>query len=275
MLLNPLVEELLCAIATKGDGIKVFPGLEAFANVEYVLEEMKLFLEEKYEYRVSNSLRTLDAGLRRIVEELRPYRDEIDGLVKDLDRIRGILGHRNWSGKRVRAEVRKWVKMLRSRLRRRKLENDPAKLKSVDWRTTTPATVIWQEWIRLHHTHEHGLYIAYDQEIKAFTNNPLEWEFRAGRYHYRKLNGRGNIGKSYIVHGKYHCRVSQLDLTEPRIKQILEEANWENVEHGLESLRHINRRARRPWRIRKKDTGNMKRLEERLSVFMNAGDFVD
>lgn len=264
VLFNPLVEELKCAIATRGDRIKVFPGLEAYANVEHVLEQIQPFLSSNLVHRVEASLIAIVRRLESILNELKGYHDEIAALVSDLAQIRHIIGHRNRPTQQIKNESRKWIKMLRDRLSRRGLEHDPIKLAHVSWRTTTPTTVIWQEWIRLYHSHEKGLYIAYDQEVKEFTNNPKEWLYRAGRHHFRKALGRGNVNKIFLVHEKYYCRMSQLEMSIPSIKAVLKEADASIVKDGLRDMRKYNYRARRPWRIRERDTGNLQRLRERL-----------
>jgi hypothetical protein len=266
VLLNPLVEELKCALATTGDSIKVFPGLEAFANLEHVLDKLRPLLGIPTIYRIKVSLNAIATQLAIILAGVRAKKDEIAGLVTDFTKIREILGHRKWNSKRIRIAVHKWVKMLRKRLGRRGMVNDPTVLKKIQCGTKATSAEIWQEWIRLHYTHEKGLYIAYDYPELGFTNNEKEWLFGRERHHYRKMFGRGSVTKSLVVHGKYYCRVIQLDLSSSTIRRILENADAKMIQDGFKELYKFNHRARRNWRIREKDTGNFKRLEENLRL---------
>lgn len=55
----PLIEELKCAVATTGDNIKVFPGIEAYANLEHVLSQIAPLTNVDMPGRVKRSLTTL------------------------------------------------------------------------------------------------------------------------------------------------------------------------------------------------------------------------
>ena len=264
-LLKPLADELLNAVATTGDHIKVFPGLEAYANLEHIMKEIEPLLFNDLPHRVKTSMVAVHTGIHAILMSYKEQHDIVIGFVNDFTRLRKIFGHRNWSGKHVKKEVGKWVKMLKSRLQRCELESKPEKLKSHDCGVGAPEVEIWQEWVRLCFTHEDGLYIAYDIKKHAeFTNNPMEWLFRDGRSACRKRFGRGNTRNFLTVHGKYHCKVDQLVLTDYTIREILMAAERGSIKDGLADLQLINGMTRRTWRIREKDTGNIKLLEERL-----------
>lgn len=264
VLLKPLADELLNAVATTGDGIKRFPGLEAYANLEHVAKELAPFLSWRVPNRIKISLEAVYNRLMTFLEERRPFKDEIASLVEDFTRIREILGLHDRPVEEVRVKGGEWVKTLRSRLERLGMESDPANLKWNECPVSASVPKIWQEWIRLFHTHEAGLFAVYGRDDAEFTNNPMEWTFRDGRGDCRKRFGRGSTGAFYIAHGKNYCKVDQLDLSESRVKCILVEADGDEVIEGLAELKNFNKKTRRQWRIREKDTGNMKLLEKHL-----------
>lgn len=274
VLLNPLAEELRCAVSTRGDGFKVFPGLEAYANLEHVRARLGEFLVMDLVYRVKASLVAVANGLDGILAGLVAEKETVAALVTDFTRIRQALAHHDWPANRVRAAAMDWVWMLRKRLARRDLENDPAKLKRQECGTATPPENIWQEWIRLHYTHEKGIYIPYNHPELGFTNNMVEWDFGGGRHRFRKLFGRGNVGESLVVHGQYYLRACQLELTGTRVQDILIAADRDTINDGLEKLRNVRKRTRRPWKIREKDTGNLRLLETRLRLCAKEVAFV-
>lgn len=266
VILRPLSDELLNAVATTGDGIERFPGLEAYANLEHVLKVITPMLARVYFHRVMVSLLTIKKNLAELLDAQRGLNEEIKSLVEDFNRIRHVLGQRGRTPRHVRAKADTWAKMLRGRLKRSGLQDKPSLLKSKGCKASDPVTDIYHEWSRLYHTHRPGLFAVYGRKDAEFTNNPVEWTFRDGRSACRKRFGRGNTGWFYIVHGKNYCKIDQLDLSESNVKCILVEADGDEVIEGLAEMKGYNKRTRRTWRIRDKDTGNMKLLEERLMM---------
>ncbi|MHA1252410.1 MAG: hypothetical protein ACTSRP_20670, partial [Candidatus Helarchaeota archaeon] len=77
----------------------------------------------------------------------------------------------------IKKQFDKWLYMLKSRLKRRILEFNPQKIK---WKASAyqlSLEEIWQQWIRLVHSYEKGLYVAYDNDDLDFTNNAKEQLF--------------------------------------------------------------------------------------------------
>lgn len=227
---------------------------------------MKPFISLKFDHRVKRSLDAIVRGIDSTLESFKDFRDEIATLVSDFTKMRRILANHDWSMGRVKRAGKRWVTMLSKRLKLLGLEHDPTFLKRQRCGVTTKKEIIWQDWIRLHFTHEKGLYVSYDVKELGFTNNPKEILFGAGRHHYRKLFGRGNISKHFIANGVFYCKVRQLHLSEFHIKKILIGENCQMVKEGLERLHEYTKRSHRTWKIREIETGNFLELKRRLSL---------
>ena len=66
--LAPLIEELKCAISTTGDCIKIFPGIEAYTNLEYVLSCISPLVSIDMPARVKRSLTSLVGAIGNILD---------------------------------------------------------------------------------------------------------------------------------------------------------------------------------------------------------------
>jgi hypothetical protein len=213
----PVIEELKCAVATTGDCIKVFPGIEAYANLEHVLSRFSSLSSMDMPTRVKRSLTTLITSIEQLLNMYRPLQQEIGAMLMDFNQLRGILAHKNWKGDRVKKSVDKWIYMLQGRLKRRNLEHDPAKIK---WVQSTPAMDLgeaWQQWIRLVHSYEDGLYLAYDNKDLAFTNNDTESMIHRLKYQFKKWLGRGDIESAFEVHADSYAKLLDFDFTTKNI----------------------------------------------------------
>ena len=148
-LFRPISEELKCAISTYGDRFDVFPGIETYANLEHVVSQLEQFEEIKLTPKVSRTLNALLAALRDLLKENRHLREEISSLIPDFQQIRKILAKRGKKSFQIEKEVKKWVYKLQSRLKRRKLEYNPQKIKWQQHSFKLSCEDIWKEWIRL------------------------------------------------------------------------------------------------------------------------------
>jgi hypothetical protein len=260
----PVIEELKCAVATTGDCIKIFPGIEAYANLEHVLSRISSLSSMDMPVRVKRSLATLVGALEQLLNTYRPLQQEIGVMLMDFNHLRGILAHKNWKGERVKKSVDKWVYMLQGRLKRRGLELDPEQIK---WVQATPSMEIveaWQQWIRLVRSYEDGLYLAYDNNDLAFTNNETESMIHRLKYQFKKWLGRGDIQSTFEVHADSYAKLLDFDFTTENISQILLASEIAVINEGRQVLHAQYATTRRAWRIREKDTGNIAAFKENL-----------
>ncbi|KKK56733.1 hypothetical protein LCGC14_3061570, partial [marine sediment metagenome] len=161
-LFYPISEELKCAISTRGDRFDVFPGIEAHANLEFVVSGLEQFEEIELPPKVSRTLNTLLAALRNLIGENRYLREEIMTLIPDFLSIRKILAKREKKASQIEKEVKKWVNKLQGRLKRRRMESNPQNIKWQRPSFKVSCEEIWQQWIRLVDSYSEGLYEAYD-----------------------------------------------------------------------------------------------------------------
>ena len=262
----PIIEELKCAIATTGDCIKVFPGIEAYANLEHILASISPFSGMNMPGRVKRSLSVLINQIEQLLDECQPLQQEIGAMLMDFNQLRCIFSHKNWSGARVKKAVNKWLYMLHCRLKRRNLENDPAKIK---WVQATPAMEMseaWQQWIRLTNSYEDGLYLAYDNKDLAFTNNDTESMFHQLKYQFKKWLGRSDIEDTFEVHADNYAKLLDFDFTTENISEILLTSEMAIVNENRQLLHAQYASTRRTWRIREKDTGNVIAFKENLQA---------
>jgi len=266
---KPIAEELLCAVSTRGDRFRVFPGLEAFANLEHVLLRLVDYLSFNLDGRIRRSLETLVSSLEALLDENRQVASEISALAMDFEELRVILGHRDWDGRRVKIDG--WSYKLSGRLRRRKAEHRPSKIKWM--RASAKMTLVeaWQQWIRLVHSYEDGLYHAYDHSFLDHTNNAKENLFSRAKHHFRSTHGRDDIQDEFERHADPLVRLLDLDYSNENIKEILLVSETALVDSYRDDLRAAYISSKRKWRIREEDTGNFKEFEARLNAFPGHG----
>ncbi len=106
-LFRPISEELKCAISTRGDRFDVFPGIETYANLEYVVSRLEQFEEMELTPKVSRTLNALLAALKNLLKENRHLREEITSLIPDFQQIRKILAKRGNKSLHIEKEVKK------------------------------------------------------------------------------------------------------------------------------------------------------------------------
>lgn len=252
----PIVEELKCAMAASGDRFKVFPGLEAYLNLVYINEHLQEYTGYDLPGKYKRSLAVLSSSITNLTTQFGALVEDMVALRADFDRLRTILGKRHWSGAEVKKEVDKWVQMLRSRLRRRGLVDDPGEMKWVELTWKTPREVAWQEWVRLVASHEDGIYVAYDAHELDFTNNPKENLFSRGKHLFRSMLGRDRIDDAWESHADNYTRLMDFEFTVENIMEVLLVTEMAQVEMGVADLRARYATTRRKWRIRDGSTGN-------------------
>ena len=103
---RPISEELKCAISTCGDRFNVFPGIETYVNLEYVVSRLEQFEEMEHTPKVSRTLNVLLATLKNLLKENRYLREDITSLIPDFQQIRKILAKR---GNKSFQIDRRWI----------------------------------------------------------------------------------------------------------------------------------------------------------------------
>lgn len=116
-------------ISTRGDKFNIFPGIEAYLNIEYLLRELEQFKDFSLSPKTFRTLTTLIESLRTLLDTHRKLKEEITNLIPEFQNIREILSKRERKSPQIRKELNKWTYKLQSRLNRRKQENDRLKIK--------------------------------------------------------------------------------------------------------------------------------------------------
>jgi hypothetical protein len=266
VVLEPLAEELKCAVAARGDRIKIFPGLEAYRNLEHIHKHFLPALDRDLPRALARSRDVVKREIEGILSDFRTLYEETVALSRDYHKLRKILGRHDKTGKQIRREVGKWTYMLQGRLKRRDLPFEPGKIKWQRLSHATPVEWAWKEWVRLVNSHESGLFEAYDDPLIEFTNNAKEQLFRKCKHHFRALYGRRDVARAFQTHGPQFCRLKELDLAEKGIKEVLLASETAFVKAGIHELHAVYATTRRIWRIREKDTGNLEKLLGNLEV---------
>jgi len=263
-LFYPISEELKCATSTRGDRFNVFPGIEAYSNLEHVVSQLERFKDFVLPPKIIRTLNTLLESLKDILEEYRQIREEITSLLPDFQDIRRILGKRDKSSSRVQKEVNKWVYKIQGRLKRRKMEHTPEKIKWQQPSYKLSCEEIWQEWIRLVKSYSKGLYVAYDEDDLEFTNNAKEQLFHRSKHHFRALLGRENVAKAFLDHGALHVQLLDIDFTKKNVSKVLLASETPLIEAQRRKFHAQYVTVRRTWRIKEVDTGNLAQFETNI-----------
>lgn len=266
----PISEELKCAISTRGDRFKIFPGLECHANLKHVLDNLALFKSFPANQKISRSLDSLINALINLLSETQLLRNEIASLIPDFEKVRKIFGKRANRSDYIKKQVDKWVYKLQSRLKRRGLEPDPSNIK---WQAPThklSCEEIWQQWIRLTHSYRSGLFIAYDDDELEFTNNAKEQLFHRSKHHFRALLGRKNVSRIFLEHGSLYSQLIDIEYSKNNVTSILLASETPLVESHRRKFTAQYATVRRTWRIREIDTGNFKLFEVNLQQLGSA-----
>lgn len=261
---SPICEELDCALSTKGDHFKVFPGYEAFLNLEHVLNQINHFQTFHLSKQVKRSVVTLINSLRVLLTQNRPLFEDIAFLLPEFHQIRHILAKRNNKSAHVRKLVDKWVYKLQNRLKRRNLPFKPDEIK---WKASAhdqSREEIWQEWIRLTTSYHEGLFVAYDDKEIDFTNNAKEQLFHETKHHFHSLLGRKNISKLFQDRAALHVQLMDIDFSQENISEILLACETPFIESERKSFHAQYATIQRTWKIREKDTGNISQFKANM-----------
>jgi hypothetical protein len=262
---RPISEELKCAISTRGDHFNVFPGIEAYANLEYVISRLEQFEEIELTLKVSRTLNALITALKDLLRKNCHLREEIASLIPDFLQIRKILAKRERKSSQIEKEVKKWVYKLQSRLKRRKLEFNPLNIKWQQPSFKLSYKEIWQQWVRLVDSYSEGLYQAYDVEELEFTNNAKEQLFHRSKHHFKALLGRENVARAFLNHGSLHVQLLDIDFTKKNVTSVLLASETPLIEAQRKEFNAQYATVRRTWRIREKDTGNFTQFKDNLT----------
>jgi len=90
-LFKPISEELKCAIATRGDKFNIFPGLEAYLNIEHLITELERFKDFSLASKPLRTLTALIDSLRTLLPTNRELKEEIANLIPEFQKVREIL----------------------------------------------------------------------------------------------------------------------------------------------------------------------------------------
>ncbi len=260
----PISEELKCAISTRGDRFKIFPGLECHANLKHVLDKLAPFTSFPANQKFYRSLNSLIDALTTLLAETQQLRDEIAFLVPEFEQIRQIFGKRANRSGYIKKKVDKWVYKLQNRLKRRGLEHDPSNIRWQAPSHNLSCEEIWQQWIRLTNSYQDGLFLAYDDDELEFTNNAKEQLFHRSKHHFRALLGRENISRIFLEHGGLYSQLIDIEYSQKNVTSILLASETPLVESHRREFTAQYATIRRTWRIREIDTGNFKQFEANL-----------
>jgi hypothetical protein len=266
---SPLVEELLCAIKTKGDHFNIFPGVECFKNLEFVADKLEGFRNLDLPQKYKHSLSSVINQLRIIITEMGPFKSDIEDLLPYFMDLRDILAQRDWSSQKIKQYIEGWKRNLRSELKKHGMVTNPKNIKYALQTYNSSKEDILQQWLRLEASYRNGLYHAYDNPELDFTNNAKEQIFHRCKSHFKSVLGRQNIARAFQKHGGPYSFLSELDFSGEKIHEILLASEIATVEGYHKELIATYATARRNWRIREIDTGNFDLLRENLKKVEN------
>jgi len=263
-LFRPISEELRCATSTRGDRFNVFPGLEAYLNLEHVLIQLEQFEDLNLPLKQTRTLNSILNFLRTCLEANKSLKDEITALIPEFLQIRDILAKREWNASKIQKEVNKWVYKLQNRLKRRKVEFDPVKIKWQKPTSKLSREESWQQWIRLVQSYSEGLYAAYDVKELEFTNNAKEQLFHRSKHHFRSLLGRDNVSSAFKNHAALHVQLLDIDFSKESVSDVLLACETPLIESKRREFHAQYATIKRMWRIREVDTGNIAKFRTNI-----------
>jgi len=260
----PVSEELKCAISTRGDRFKTFPGVECHANLKHVLDRLKPFQAFSLNSKVSRSLKSVIEALTNLLLETQQLKDEIMSLIPDLVQVQEIFRKRKNRSAHVKKLIDKWVFMLQNRLKRRKIEYNPRNIKWQQPSYNLSCEEVWQQWIRLVNSYSEGLFVAYDDDELEFTNNAKEQLFHRSKHHFKALLGRENISRIFLEHGGLYSQLLDIDYSKKNVSEVLLASETPLIESHRRKFVAQYATIRRTWKIREVDTGNIALFEDHL-----------
>lgn len=267
---SPLAEELLCAIATKGDHFNTFPGAECFENLEFVADKLDGFRNLDLPQKYKRTISTVGNQLRVILTEMKSFKSDIDDLLPYFMDLRDILAQRDWNSQKIKRYIDGWKRKLRSELKKHTMVTNPKDIKYALPTYNSSKEEIFQQWLRLEASYRSGLYHAYDNSELDFTNNAKEQIFHRCKSHFKSVLGRQNIAQAFQKHGGPYSFLLELDFNEEKIHEILLASEIAIVEGFHKELIAAYVTTCRNWRIREVDTGNFDLLRENLKKVENS-----
>ncbi|MHA1583875.1 MAG: hypothetical protein ACTSWL_01350 [Promethearchaeota archaeon] len=261
----PLAEEFLNAISVKRKRWDVLPGIEIYKNLGYIFNKLGQ-LPAPTEPKKRNALSSIIERTQDLLNKYSNYVEEINYLLKDTADLRIILSKDRFKAKNIEGKVRIWVYRFQQRLKRTQMDYKPENLKYVQMDYNTSLNIIWQQWVRLEHSYNPGLYLTYDSPIIEKTNNATERLINQTKYHFRKWLGKRDISDGFQRHGAEYSVLAENGIKRAEIKEVLWKFDIAYIS-GL-NLQHqaIQATIRRRWNIRDENTGNLERLADNLQV---------
>ncbi len=262
---SPLAEELLNAISVKQKRWERFPGIEIYKNLEYIinkLEEIPKLNNQKYK----RSLSSIMMKIKKLLMIHRKTYEEINSLLEDTVDLRKILHINRFKAKNIENKVKTWVYRFQSRLKRNQMEFKPENLKYVQMNYQTDPKIIWQQWVRLEHSYNQGLYITYDSPKIEKTNNATERLINSTKYHFRKWLGKRDISDGFQRHAAEYSYLADGGVKREQIKEILWKFSTAYIS-GLNSQHQaIQLTIKRRWNIRVENSGNLEKFSQNLQI---------
>ena len=262
---SPLAEELLNAISVKRKRWEILPGIEIYKNLEYILNKLGQIPPPK-EQKPQRSLNSMVNKIHDLLKKHGKSFDDINYLLEDTADLRKILQQDRFKSKNIELKVRTWVYRFQQRLKRNQMEYKPENLKYVQMDYNAPLNIIWQQWIRLEHSYNPGLYISYDSPKIEKTNNATERLINQTKYHFRKWLGKRDISDEFQLHGAEYSFFAENGFKRKHIKEVLWKFDTAHITGLNTQHQAIQAIIRRRWNIRDENSGNLEKLVENLKI---------
>ena len=260
----PLAEELLNAIAVRGRKWEVLPGKEIYENIQFIYNELSSINLVGLTQKVKYSIKSVMGQLKKQLNRFKLLYDEILHLIDDSNDLRNVLSQNRRKSKTIKKAVKTWVYRLQSRLKRRDLENNPSKLKYIQFRHDTILEEIWQQWIRLEWSYHEGLYHSYDDPEYEKTNNPTEQLINQIKRHFKKWLGQQDIQQIFERHSEDYSQLIELDYSPEQLNEILWKQTVAFVPGKISPLESFQATIKRNWRISEISSGNFELFLQKI-----------
>jgi hypothetical protein len=259
LIFAPLAEELLNAISVKRKRWDRLAGIEIYKNIIYIIDELERIpplIEQKFQ----RSLNSMITKLQNLIQIHKKIFKEINSLLVDSADLRNILHDNRFRSKNIENKVRTWVYRFQTRLKRNQMEYKPENLKYIKMNYKIPVKTVWQQWTRLEHSYNSGLYVNYDSPQIEKTNNATERLINRTKYHFRKWLGKSDISDGFQRHAPEYSFLAENGLEKAKVKEVLWKFSTAYI-CGLKSQHQaIEVVLRRIWDIREVNTGNIAKL---------------
>lgn len=262
--LAPLAEEFLNAISVTGKKWEIFPGKEIYENLASLHIQLGQMVQSDLDQKVIRSIDALIQQLDRLLAEHASIYHEIIALLDDTKDLRHFLAKQRIHSKTVKKTVDIWIYRLQSRLKRRKLENQPANIPYQILSYTSSLEEIWQQWIRLEWSYHEGLYYSYDIPEIEKTNNAMEQLINRTKRHFKKWLGTDRYQQTFQDHAANYVHLLDLEYSSTQINEILWVQSVAFSSGNNSPWEHFQVQIKRQWRIREVNTGNIEQCLKRI-----------